>query len=71
MLNSMTKRYEWEIARAKAAIKIILQQPVAVGEHQTDALFDDLDRQLQVIADCQDKLEVIPADVAVKNAGDQ
>jgi hypothetical protein len=59
MLQALKLKYEGQIAMAEAAIKILLQQSVAVGEHPTDKLFEDLDHQLQVIADCRDKLEVL------------
>lgn len=59
MIKALGMKYEAEIARAEAAIDIIMKHPSAVAEHPTDKLMDDIDANLAIIADCKDKLEVL------------
>tara|TARA_R100001086_G_scaffold130439_1_gene67561 strand:+ start:231 stop:425 length:195 start_codon:yes stop_codon:yes gene_type:complete len=57
MLEALKKRYEAQIAEAKATINIYLFKPVGIGEHPQH--LDEIDKLLEKIADAEDKLNVI------------
>ena len=57
MLDALRLRYQAQIAEAKATINIYLFKPVGIGEHPQH--LDEIDKLLGVIADAEDKLEVI------------
>jgi len=57
MLDALKLRYQAQIAEAKATINIYLFKPVGIGEHPQH--LDEIDKLLGVIADAEDKLEVI------------
>lgn len=57
ILDALSHKYEGEIAYHKANILIYLSSPVGIGEH-TDVL-GAIDLEIQKIAGCQEKLEVI------------
>ena len=57
MLEALKKRYEAQIAEAKATINIYLFKPVGIGEHPQH--LDEIDKLLERIADAEDKLNVI------------
>ena len=59
MLQALKARYEADILQAEDAIQIILNKHTAVAEHPTAKLWDDLDEQIGILADRQDKLEAI------------
>jgi len=59
MLQALKARYEADILQAEDAIHIIINKHTAVGEHPTAKLWDDLDEQIGILADRQDKLEAI------------
>ena len=57
ILEALEAKYNAQIAEADATIKIYLENSVGIGEHPQH--IEDIDKQLQKIADAQEKLEVI------------
>ena len=57
LLDALQARYEAEIAEADATINIYLTNSVGIGEHPQ--FIDELDKQVQRIADAQEKIEVL------------
>ena len=57
MLEALKKRYQAQIAEAKATINIYLFKPVGIGEHTQH--LDEIDKLLGKIAEAEDKLNVI------------
>ena len=57
ILDALEARYNSQIAEADATIKIYLENSVGIGEHPQH--IEEIDKQLQKIADAQEKLEVI------------
>ena len=57
ILDALEARYEAQIAEADATIKIYLENSVGIGEHPQH--IDEIDKQLQKIADAQEKLKAI------------
>ena len=57
MLEALKKRYEAQIAEAKATINIYLKSSVGIGEHPQH--IDELDKLFGKIAEAEDKLKLI------------
>jgi len=57
LLDALQARYEAEIAEADATINIYLTNSVGIGEHPQ--FIDEIDKQIQRIADAQEKIEVL------------
>ena len=57
ILTALEARYEAQISEAHAVIKIYLENSVGIGEHPQH--IDEIDKQLQIIADAEEKLEVL------------
>ena len=57
LLDALQARYEAEIAEADATISIYLTNSVGIGEHPQ--FIDEIDKQVQRIADAQEKMEVL------------
>ena len=57
ILNALEAKYEAQIAEADATIKIYLENSVGIGEHPQH--IEEIDKQLQKIADAQEKLEIL------------
>ena len=57
MINALEARYEAEIAEADAIINIYLDNSVGIGEHPQH--LEEIDKQLQRIADAREKLDGI------------
>ena len=57
LIDAMQAKYEAEIAEADATINIYLTNSVGIGEHPQ--FIDELDKQVQRIADAQEKIEVL------------
>ena len=57
ILEALEAKYNAQIAEADATIKIYLENRVGSGEHPQH--IEEIDKQLQKIADAQEKLEVI------------
>ena len=57
ILDALRARYEAQVAEAHAVIKIYLENPVGIGEHPQHV--DEIDKQLQIIADAEEKLKAL------------
>ena len=57
ILEALEAKYNAQIAEADATIKIYLENSVGIGEHPQH--IEEIDKQLQKIADAQEKLKVI------------
>ena len=57
LLDALRARYEAEIAEANATINIYLTNSVGIGEHPQH--IDELDKQLQIIVDAEEKLNIL------------
>ena len=57
MLEALEKKYEAQITAADVTIKIYLENSVGIGEHPQH--LDELDKLIEIIANAQEKLEVL------------
>ena len=57
ILNALEAKYEAQVAEAHATIKIYLENSVGIGEHPQH--IEEVDKQLQRIADAEEKLEAL------------
>ena len=57
ILNALRAKYEAEIAEADATINIYLENSVGIGEHPQH--IDEIDKQLQKIAEADEKLKAL------------
>jgi len=57
ILDALEARYEAQVAEAHATIKIYLENPVGIGEHPQH--IDEIDKQLQRIAEADEKLKAL------------
>ncbi len=57
MLEALEKKYEAVIAEADAVISVYLNNSVGIGEHPQ--FIEEIDKQVQKIADAQEKLQVL------------
>ena len=57
ILDAREARYEAQVAEAHATIKIYLENPVGIGEHPQH--IDEVDKQLQRIAEADEKLKAL------------
>ena len=57
ILEALEKRYEAQISEADATVKIYLENSVGIGEHPQH--IDEVDKQLQRIADADEKLKAL------------
>ena len=55
ILDALEARYEAQVAEADAIINIYLENSVGIGEHPQH--IDEVDKQLQKIADADEKLK--------------
>jgi len=56
-IEALTKKYESEILVAKATIQVYMDKSVGIGEHPQFAT--EIDKQLGIIADANDKIDVL------------
>ena len=56
-MKALQKKYESDIAVAKANIEVQLKNPAGIGEHPD--IVEAVNSQVQHIADAEDKLEVL------------
>ena len=56
-ISALSKRYEAEIETAKANIDVYIRNPAGIGEHPD--LAAAVDSQVGLIANAEDKLEVL------------
>ena len=57
LMKALQKKYESDIAVAKANIEVYLKNPAGIGEHPDIA--EAVNSQVQHIADAEDNLEVL------------
>ena len=57
MINALRKKYEAEIAAAKANIDVYNKNPAGIGEHPD--LVQAVDTEMVKLADAEDKLETL------------
>jgi len=57
IIKALEARYNAQTAEAEATIKIYLENSVGIGEHPQH--LDEVDKQVQKIADAQEKLQVL------------
>jgi len=57
MLEALEKKYEADIASADTTIQIYLNNSVGIGEHPQH--LEEIDKQIQKIADAQEKLQIL------------
>ena len=57
ILEALEARFQSHVSEAEATIKIYLENSVGIGEHPQH--IEEIDKQLQKIADAQEKLKVI------------
>ena len=57
MLEALEKKYEADIASADTIIQIYLNNSVGIGEHPQH--LEEIDKQVQKIADAQEKMQVL------------
>ena len=65
MLEALEKKYEAQITAADVTIKIYLESSVGIGEHPQH--LDELDKLIEIIANAQEKLEVLKSFEPEKN----
>jgi len=59
ILQALEDRYNAQISEADATIKIYLENSVGIGEHPQH--IDEVDKQLEKIANAQEKLKELQA----------
>ena len=57
ILTALEAKYDAEIKAAKAVIEVYLQKPVGIGEHPQ--FIDEIDKQVDKIANAEEKLETL------------
>ena len=65
ILDALVAKYEADIAHADATLKIYLENSVGIGEHPQH--LDELDKLIEIIANAQEKLEVLKSFEPEKN----
>ena len=65
LLQALEDRYNSQISEADATIRIYLEKPVGIGEHPQH--LDELDKLIEIIANAQEKLEVLKSFEPEKN----
>ena len=55
--NALYKKYEGEIATARAVLNTYFNKSVGIGEHSD--LLDEFDKHLEILANAQDKLNTL------------
>ena len=57
IIEALRKKYEGDIEVAKANVKVYMTTPAGIGEHSN--VVQAVDEQMELIADAQDKLNVL------------
>ena len=57
ILDALAARYEAQVAEADSTINIYLENSVGIGEHPQH--IDEVDKQLQKIAEADEKLKAL------------
>jgi len=56
-IEALTKKYEADISVAKATISVYMDKSVGIGEHPQ--FIHEIDKQLELIASAEEKLETL------------
>lgn len=56
-IEALTSKYESEIKIAKATIEVYMEKPAGIGEHPQ--FVDEIDKQVEKIANAEEKLEIL------------
>ena len=56
-IEALTKKYEADISVAKATIAVYMDKSVGIGEHPQ--FIHEIDKQLELIANAEEKLETL------------
>ena len=56
-IEALTKKYEADISVAKATISVYMDKSVGIGEHPQ--FIDEIDKQVDKIANAEEKLETL------------
>jgi hypothetical protein len=56
-IEALKRKYEAEIAAGKATAKVYLEKAVGIGEHPQ--FVHEIDKQLDIIATAEEKIEVL------------
>ena len=56
-IEALKAKYDAEIKSAKATIEVYLQKPVGIGEHPQ--FVNEMDRQIEIIANAEEKLKTL------------
>jgi len=59
IIKSLLHKAESEKAQALAALEILTHQATGIGDHTTQGLFEDAEKALEMLANAEDKLEMI------------
>ena len=59
LVKALARKYEAEIAEAKATMEIYLDNSVGIGEHPQH--IEEIDKLLQKIVDAQEKIKELQA----------
>jgi hypothetical protein len=59
IIKSLLHKAESEKAQALASLEILTHKSVGIGEHTTEGLFEDAEKALCMLANAEDKLEII------------
>ena len=57
MIEALEKKYEADLARADATIKIYLESSVGIGEHPQH--LEEVDKLVEKIANAKEKIDVL------------
>ena len=55
IIDALEKKYESDISKADATIKVYLENPVGIGEHPQ--IVDEVDKQISSICKAKEKLD--------------
>ena len=55
IIDALEKKYESDISKADATIKVYLENPVGIGEHPQ--IVDEVDKQISSISKAKEKLD--------------
>jgi hypothetical protein len=59
ILQALSKKAESEKAQALASLEILTTKAAGIGGHTTEGLFEDAEKALEMLANAEDKLEMI------------
>ena len=65
LLDALRSQYKASILGAQAIVKVYTDSPVGVGEHPQH--LEEIDKQIQIMVDNKDKLEMIEQTYKLKN----